>query len=139
MNDQQQQLQDLIDEAQQLINTLADRSTTDEATFAMAYRLGYFTGHNVGHTRGYNEATDYHDSLRENAEARAIRINKLPTWHKLETARWDGPRTHFANPRPGDHPGGPVPLWGTTDQATAPAPDPWASLPTTAAATGAAA
>ena len=69
-----------------------------------AWRDGYaaaaaqFTGYEqAGYIRAVGEFKTGHHTIIRDIEAQLV--------------MWDGPREHFAGPRSGDHPGGPVPPW----------------------------
>ena len=108
------------DEARDLINQIADHAAADQArdadTFRLAYQLGYQAAQQVAYARAVHEIDEAWADLARKIRGYAAR----PTESELEQRRWGpGGRQHFADPRPGDHPGGPITWRNTTPEPAA--------------------
>lgn len=83
--------------------TIVTRAAPSE--FSNGYHLGYHSGWDVGYRFAYHEQ----DQADRRRMAYMHGLVELPAHRELELRRWGpGGREHFGDPRPGDHPGGPV-------------------------------
>lgn len=94
----------LTEAAARLIAMTGDHAAAVDTAFRDGYALGYGAGLEVGRIRLDHELVE-----QDRRHADHIRgIANSPRYAELEARRWDGRREDFGQPRPGDHPGGPV-------------------------------
>lgn len=101
----------IVSDAAKIVTRTAAWSQREMAAHDDGFRFGYRIGYATAYDRGYAQAL--RDVEARQADIVAEVLGRLPSrpYVEQEQLRWDGPRSEFGAPRPGDYTGGPI-EWG---------------------------